>query len=761
MNNPQKRQDLLDNPIERSNPVNEPDYAHEEGYNSFNLTQPIVGTARFGEATPVSVFDTISADRHLVSEGVQMFMDEIQNRVMNEMRSYVDYFNVPMRCLYPNNWDKIIVHPNKGDDVPFTALPSVPLIAFFGRFLDSDVSVTVTDYFDDYTFNLSYGTLDGTSTFTVDDVLSSWESFAQGQDQGQVFNDLNIQNFGLARLLYLCFIVSRGQLLDNLGVSFDDVKDASIDHNYQQYQSVFQEKVDAVFNALLRPYYDEFNGLDAFRPALFGIDISSGEILTNDINLEWDSSLVKVRYVPTYDPDEGEFDFDLSGFRAALYECFEKGLYPYIMLVSNDDSLPDYYPMGMDRNLKDLYYYFKEYFGQYLTHTDTTTDFDEFFDSGQFNISRVVAYQQVVAEYMTNDHVDNIFSAELWMQNVRSLMFPSDDGVSSEPTFDYNGVSTEYDLFTTGAFNRAWFGDWSYNGYLKRILPFLSNVFIQRRSLRFKDYFASARPTMLAVGDLQIPVTDGTVSPIDTTKGLMMQRFFNAVNRWRRKTANYMASLFGAVPSDTGCKPAWIVRRANGFSRDTVSNTTSDTQQGKISTNLVSSTSDFAFDIFVDDFGVVVGLLTIDVLPYYPAGIDRAYRHYDRFSLFNPMLQNVGDQEIRRDELTGDINLGATTPFGYATRYAEYKQSSPRARGGFVNDIPARAFVYPLRNIFDVDYRDFTKISPDFIRDAPYYLDSFKAISTGLSPAQYYHMTYSVNNPHSSARKVAVWPGIL
>lgn len=766
--NPQKKAELLDNPIERSNPVNEPGYQHEEGYNPFDLTQPKVLTARYGEATVVSSFDTVSGDRHLCTDDVMMFLDGIQDRVMNQMRTYIDYFNVPYRSIFPNNWDKIIVNPTKGDDVPYTALPAVPLCAFFSRFLDNPGLVNILTQYGDVEFSLENATLSFTTSYTADDIIDAHSTGFSG-DGYEVLASVIVQNVALARLLYLCYVVSRGQLLDYLNLSFDDVKDASLDHGYKSYKSVFQEHVDNVFNRLLSIYSD--GSVSPFRLAIYGVDLNDTSLTTTDYNLSTNdignSSWIKLKYEPTLQYNEFgeplEPDFRLSSFRAALYECFEKGLYPYICgLVADGFSSKAgaIVPLGMDDELMSEYQYFYDYFGMFITKNDSIEDFDEFFDAGMINPSRIVAYQQAVAEYMTDDHVDNVFTSDLWMHNMRAIMFPSHDNVTSEPTFTYNGVDYEYDLFTTGAWNRAWFSNWSLeNNFLGRSMAFISNVFVQRRSLRYKDYFVSARPNMLAVGDLIIPVNDGSVSPIDVTKGVAFQRFFNAVNRWKMKAKNYMASLFGVVPTDNSCKPAWIVRRVHGVSRDTTTNTAED--QGKVSTNLVTTSSDFAFDIFVDDFSVCIGMLTLDILPYYPAGIDRSYRHYDRFSLFNPMLQNIGDQEVRRDELTGDVILNPDLPFGYATRYAEYKQSVARAHGGFVNDIPARVFVYPMRSIYDTDFRGFAKISPDFIRDAPYYLDNFKEIQTGLSPAQYYHMVVSVNNMHHSARKIAMWPGIL
>lgn len=755
--NPQKRQGMLDNPIDRSNLVNDPDYAHQEGYNPFALTSPGLFTLRYGEVTPTSVFDTVSGDRHLMSEGVKVFLDEVQNRVMSDINTYVDYFNVPYRSIFPINWDKIIVHPNRGSDVPFGALPQIPFLHLMRNLLNATLDITVRPI--GVNEVLSLDTSDRGWTFES----FSYSSLFNGEEDTPYLSDIYLSNIQFVRLLYFCFIMSRGQLLDNLNYALENISDDiyGINTRYGYQKNNFQQRIDDFFEILARAAI-------ANKFSLVGIDLSfnSNDDEFNLMNNFYDFALVdnysqqngvKLRYMP-----DAEGEWSLSDFRAALYDCFERGLYP--LIYAKDYENRGYsIPYVLTNDAVSILEYFEGYLFQFQTPDLTVTEFDNFFDAGYMNPARIVAYQQSVAEYFSNDTVDSVFTSELWMQNIRSLMYPSVDMLGTEPTFRYNGIDTEYDMFTTGGFVRAWFSSWSLlNGYLTRLLPFLSNVFIQRRSIRFRDYFASARTRMLAVGDLRIPVqSDGTISPIDTTKGIMFQRFFNAVNRWTRKVKNYMASLFGVVPTVNECSPSWICRRVNAMQSDTIAKTSGD-DQGKVSTNLVSTTSDFIFDIFIDDFSVVLGVTSFDIQPYYSSGVDRSYRHIDRFSMFNPMLQNIGDQEIRTDELTGDVKLFPDNPFGYVTRYGEYKVGVPRAHGGFVNNIPARVFIYPVKTMSQYSGDKVTwRIDSDFIRDAPYFLDLFKPALTSLSPAQYYHFTASVNNPHNSSRKISMWPGIL
>lgn len=756
MLNPNKQTERLTNPIERSNPVNDPDYAHQEGYNPFSLSAPTCLTARFGEVTPFSFTETVPGDRHLEEQQMMSFMDQVDGRILSDIRCFVDYFHVSLRNIFPINYDKIIVNPVKGDDIPFAAHPQIPLMHTLYHFMSNSavVSLRFTDTDDTDEF----------SSVTLSQPLPS-DSFSKSI-------------IDTCRCLYLAYILSRGQLLDMIGFCPDIVGTNSELRKsaYKRYRNKLQDAVDNYFRDLFA-YISYDDEIKYDRPlAIYGVDLSATDdgLNTDSINIttaDLDSEpalSVKVCYEPNLMLDNYGMitsDFDLSAFRGALYDCFEKGL--FIVLRSPDFSVDGI----LDRKLLQyapsnanvaFWNSVKMIFSSYDSlPSDSVTDYDSYFDSGFINPSRLVAYQQVIAQYHTNDHVDNVFNSELWMQNVRAIMYPSITNLTYEPTFKYNGVDTEYDLFTTGGFRRAFFDEANTYGLLPRFLAFFSNVFIIRRSLRYKDYFASGRPNMLAVGDLKIPLgQDGvSVSPVDVTKGIVLQRFFNAVNRWGMKAINYMASLFGVKPSNTGCVPSYVAQIPVSITGDTVANTSSN--QGKVTTNLVASSKQFAFDIFVDDFGILLGLLSFDTPAYYPSGISRHLRNGDRFSLFNPMLQNVGDQAIRVDEITGELGTStAIVPFAYSTRYAEYKNAIARCHGGFVNDLPAYTFVYPWR-VFISDGNSRFKISPDFIRDAPYYMDRYRQSLTGVSPAQYYHFTCKFNSKHDSARKMEFWPAIL
>lgn len=751
--NPSLKKETASDPVTRGNPLNDPQFSQDQGYNSYDLNNSQLCTPRFGEATPTAVFETVPGDRHVLHDASLTFLNQIDARVVSEINAYADYFYVPFRAVFPINYEKLIPNPTKGDDLPNAALPQIPLAYFIRRFMQLPQTVLLDD------------SIAPSGTPRQVDLGATSSSLFTG----------DLQRFQLNALIYIATMLSRGQLLDYLGYSLDDLQyklASGTAAGYAPYRNEMQRFIDNFFDEMLNisettleadPDNPE-DGKVFIQPRLRAYDLTSFDdgLATDDVDL----TMPDLYYNPTvsYDTEQDAFvsDFRLDAARAFLYDALEKGYFIWYERVAyvryaeaEDDEISEQAaPLTW---ASALWTYLWNYFNEFSELPDMTEP--EPFTPGFINPLRLGAYQLSVAEYMSNDSVDNVFSADLYMQNLRGIMFPSVSNISRERTFKYNGVDTEYDLLTTGAWSLSFFDDENSTGLLHRCLPFISALFFLRRSLRYGDYFATGRPNMLAVGQLSIPVNDDAISPIDVTTELVYQRFLNASNRTGAKFENYMPAMYGVQPSDQGTKPRFIAHRKIELMRETVTNTANN--QGAQTTNLQAASDSQGIDVFIDDFGCVIVLNTFDALPVYPSGIDPLFFTRDRFSMFNSMLQNVGDQPITTVELTGDIRAASSpeVPFAYTVRYAQYKYGHTRAHGAFVNSLPGFSMLYPWHALFDESSR--IRINPDFIRDKPYYFDQFFSQRTGASPAQYYHFIVSVTNQHAAARKMQYQPPLL
>lgn len=718
--NPAAQSQPLNNPTARANELNDPQFSNEQGYFPYDLTHQEFISPRFGEITPTLNLDTVGGDRFVHQDNVKTILNQINGNFLSTVNQYVDSFYVPLRSLYPTNYEKLIPNPTKGQDLPNAALPQFPIAHFVAEYLNGSILYQLLN--------------DGDTVFTgyLEEIKDLVNFTGQATSQ-QRYASL----FMIGRMTLLATVFSRGQLLDYLGCQFD----TSDNLTASGLRSYLQTLIDRYFTTL----YD-------IVAKDYGYNVISSSIDTIDLDLtsnEIDFVLVE---------DNPDFYFnDLSSFRSAISDIFEKGLFPIFDLRSYSADATVQTETNFTNAYNDLYDAFIRIFGSYYSDMNIVNSESNPFQSGYISLVKPLAYQQIVAQYYSNNTVDNIYNSDLFMQLLRSVMFPStEDGITSEPTFLYNGVTTEYDYISYGACYESLLRD-RLPGNVNRQYVWMTLMLLIRRSLRYGDYFSTARPNMLAVGQLSINVEDGKVSPIDITKNLLMQRYLNAANYIGSGFLQYYASIFGVTPSDTGTYPRFIAHRKIELQNNLVENTADN--QGYQTTNLVGYSDDTAFDVFIDDFGVILSLTSYDVLPVYKSGIDNSFHFSDRFDYFNPMLQGIGDQAIYLSELIGDPSL-RTDIFGYTMRNAEYKYKKSRAHGAFVNSLPGFMLGFNVEQFMNGAVTDF-HIDPDFIRDKPAYLDPVVPQMTGISPGEYYHFIVAVTNVVQCARKIQATPPVL
>lgn len=730
--NPATKPEHLDSPIERANSLNDPSFQNSEGYYPYDLTHHEVLTPLFGKIMPSCHFITAPGDRHVLRSNTKTFLNQINGNFLNTVNEYLDTFYVPFRSVFPNNFEKFLPNPSKGSDLPNSALPIVDFTAFVRAWLMSN----------DYVLFDSDESLTDMNGNLMSEILAS--------------NPVEWTNFAIARMLALTSIIGRGSLLDYLGVQFD------LRRTNNSGESILQSYIDMFWRRVYEAFNRQFQttGRSYIEFAYFNPDLAENDLILSELD-RWsciDDTIVS---------DE----LSLSRFRAGIDYALQHGKLPMLFStagVSNFQALENAYT-DVYTALLEVFYssnadeVTEKSFSDYVSSIDSSSSP---FASGRFiNIGIVLAYQQVVAEYFTNNSVDNVFTAELFMQNLRSYMYPSYGALtSSEPVFDYNGISTEYDYISCA----AWFYtmvNYSDNaGVIARQNNVASLLFFARNSLRYGDYFSTGRPRMLAVGDININVENGVVSAVDVTQNLLKQRYLNSVNYGGSGFLQYYASQFGVTPSDTGTRPRFISHKKNEL-QNKLTNNTSD-NQGYQTTNLAGFTdSNMAADVFIDDIGFIIQTISYDVLPIYTSGIDSTVRLADRFDFFNPLLQNIGDQPIRLSEMLGYPSYYQLV-FAYTMRNAEYKYKLSKAHGALCgNMLPGVLMKYAVVDFvksaqddtFDVELT----ISPTFIRDYPYYLDRAIPSRTGVSPGEYYHFVTSVVNTLHSARKIQAQPPIL
>lgn len=414
-------------------------------------------------------------------------------------------------------------------------------------------------------------------------------------------------------------------------------------------------------------------------------------------------------------------------------------------------------PFGL--RIEDSYTFYDEDLIVFLYNVSIISPSSLYASSQVVNLSRVYAYQIACAHFYTNDKIDYIFSAELYREHIYTLIRRciDDGGFYFIETFNYNGLACQYDRLS-GYYLQTIFQavidealDMSF------LLPLVENIFGFNESLRFKDYFTGAKSQPLAVGDVNVAVADSKVSVIDVTRNTAVQKFLNSVNRIGMRFDEYIRGIFGVDKVERDYhNPAFLAHTNDIVFTAEVENT-GDAQFSKpnsITSVLRGSSENYEFTYYADRPAVLIGIEYFDIRRAYMYSQDKLTTHVDRFDMFLPDLQFIGDQPVMLTELNTRF---AGSTFGYQLRNMEYKQAYDIAVGGFVSgSLPGWLFTYdPVRVESD------STISPYFIRSHSTELDKFYLALTGSSLGTYFHFIQKSEMFIEARRPMVYAPEIL
>lgn len=703
--------------ITPENPLNSPGVSNGQGYNTFDLSNQQFICPRFAEITPFSVIPVEPGDRINLKSSHELRAPTFKSPLMSELRLNKDYFFVPKSAMMPNTWDYLAVNPNRGDDVPEDAFPVLSLQSFL---------LLLCDMY----FRLSGGE----------------------DDAGDVLVERRkSQLFGWWLCLAFKFL-SYGSLPDRLGYR---------QHLYIHYKkNVLKESnVDSfsfglAFDQFVDFLLDNDNGFPNKRISLSRININDN-VPSGPISVASDSEF----YLELNDATRD----DVREFFYRAFSFSEPWVINFAYASSGGSGYAPIPLMSLANSFGDIMNFTSKF-------CHPTSEYLK-----DYNLYRFIAYQMACVQFFSNDTVDDVFTAKLWLQNMESIQRYAcflerrdDTGFFTSPTyFDRNGIEIRYDVFSKKNVDAVISVLNSYetqitdsiSGTFWYAFVFFSNLFEYHNALRYGDYFAGARPKPLAVGDVNISINSQMVSAVDVTKGITMQRFLNAINRVGQLLPDYMRNIFGVAPKYLPPQPRFVNHESEVVSGQTVVNTAEN--QGNQMLNMISHSSKFAYDVFIDEQGYLLGLASFTCLPAYMQDTPRDIYHYDRLDDFQPFLQNIGDQEIYIQEIVGVSNYFGdlmddteipTVPFGFQLQDAEYKYGISSLHDAFIRNLPSWAFVQK-DGVF--------QISPDFLRLTPVQFDRFVSSLTGCAPDSYYHFIMSFNNKVTANRRMMYRPGIL
>lgn len=355
------------------------------------------------------------------------------------------------------------------------------------------------------------------------------------------------------------------------------------------------------------------------------------------------------------------------------------------------------------------------------------------------NLEVIAAYQLGCAQFFTDSNVDYVYSAELYRSALQSIFEQTGSFNSTAVLFTYNGTKHQYDVLSARYFNimMGFFSTLDVgNSYMLYVYDYMIMLFGHRQSLRFGDYFVSGKPTPYGTGDVTVNTSGASVSVVDITAKIQLQRYWNRVANTPQKIGEYARNVLGLSNADDNSYdiPAYLGHKSCYIGGMEVENTGEGQREANsITTHLKANQNVHAFDIHTKRPGIIIGVMSFDVPRIYSKTVDRMHMHQTRFDDYIPELQFTGDQQIYNREL--DATMPASGVFAYTLKYMEYKQRYGYAAGGAIEALPSWFMITDNK-----DGNPFSgNIDPDYIRSQPSEFDRFYSSLTGYSLGNYFH----------------------
>ncbi|QCS35929.1 major capsid protein [Capybara microvirus Cap1_SP_51] len=782
MLNPLQKSENVQSPVAPNQTPNQTPVFNKPKVNTFDLSHAHNTSMRFGEITPTLCMDCVSGDRIMLDQSHQLFSNPFHNKFLNSMKLNKDSFFVPLTSMMPHSAEYLMVNPKRGDDLPDMAKPVFYLPGIVIDILGFDM---IFDKRDDIPEDLGFL---NSSSLPTDGFINVFDVF-----------DENGANFGLSPNKFKPLLITT--LLRNW-LSFDSLFGAGslADNLGMRVDPAFSRFVcETAFNFLNDL---EVNSVRVGRAVDF---YNIGGNGLKDYSSSYADSLKYVRF-PISTPSE----------RRALCDVMKTGEYVITGLFNGATpvDLTDSFASST------LVMRIKEIAGELVPYV---LGVDSFFISfsglkgasskgvaprfesdldcigvygdvmnpeyGFYSVLPFIAYQQTCAHFYTNDNIDEVYSSKLYLSSLQTclryngLRARSDEtfNFNKVPAFSYNGSLVEADVISlsyltqyrqqkTGVESDSMNGGFLMNYNTSPLtwcvdytnFMYYASIFALNNSLSSMDYFTSARSYPLAVGNVNIGVnTDNMkVSAIDVTRNIVLQKFLNTVNRIGSRFSEYMLGVFGVRPSTEEPAPSFISHYCNDVAIQ--QNTNLADSNGEVNSTINDNTEpQRVLDIYIDTPGFLISVAYFTIQRNYNNSLAPYFSHIDRFSMFNPLFQEIGDQPVMVNFMDWKYPM---KPFGYTTRYGEYKEMFSTNHGVFRLDdvLPASTFTFEVPRIARFEYNDNSPvICSAFLRHYPYELDKYFSSLTAADISSYYHFLGTFGNTIKANRPISYSPGIL
>lgn len=694
--------------------------------NRFDLSYQNLMSLRFGEVRPFFHQQCINDDTISFSNSSELWSMQMKSPLMSDFVAYKDYFYVPMKAILPSAWEAWKNNPIQEDDVPSDVYCNFPLGA-----LTRLATQLVINY---------------PTSFSSDTFLSVGSS--------------------LSALLFFYHFFSHNSLPVQLGINYSTCwsyksLDDSFIKDSDQHPSIDQ-LLEIIFSGADLdpvPFQPKGTPIEDIEP--LGFTLSTGFFNTSTGNPSV--------FIPIFEPTASgdKLQFNPANYRQAMQiiqKDIQLGINPCPQggAVSTNRTVINYIIAGYKLLFDTVYegnggkILRPGYLVNYYSDSDTSYVPD---------FSPVYAYHLVGFQFFVNDQVDKVYTSFDYIKSLYPSFYRNIDGAPF--FFDYNGHSIEYDMFSfkyTSSLIRYFIpaNVWNYSAtsfssfsFMGNSLGFLLSIFVPFESLRFGDYYVGSRLNPLALGadpNSYAPVVSSEVKALDMVQAMSYLSYYNDIQKLGPTAWIQENGIFGDFPQSLDPMPRFISRSKVNIGEQQIENTSSE-NTGDIVTRSRSNDSSYGFSCDISESSIILGLISFDVPRIYQNVSDRLSFVKDRFDIFNPYFQNIGDQALLKSEINLNSSGNINQALGWQLRHTEYKQRVSVASGAFAGSyfLPSWAMVS--------DNRGFT-LSEVNIRNHDYELDRFFVSLPNWTNSGYFHFYCRFYNRCEMVRAMQSKPDI-
>lgn len=159
------------------------------------------------------------------------------------------------------------------------------------------------------------------------------------------------------------------------------------------------------------------------------------------------------------------------------------------------------------------------------------------------------------------------------------------------------------------------------------------------------------------------------------------------------------------------------------------SSTDTTSPQGNTAAYSMTTLSQEMCTYSATEHGYVIGLAAARVDHSYQQGLSRMWTRSTRFTYYDPMLANLGEQAVLNQEIYAQGNATDTEVFGYQEAWADY-----RYRTNMVTSEMRSSYEQTLDAWHYADkYSELPKLSSSWIKEGTQNIDRTLAVKSGLS----------------------------